>query len=93
MTGVVTFKNPYGYLPGYDLGSLPFFWALSIAFTFVILVYLVLLIRFRRNLQPLQIAIVVVLFVSLIEAYVRAADYTYTNNTGNLCMHTRWLSD
>ena len=82
ISGTISFKNPYGYLPGSFYGYLPFEGARMAAFILFGTVYLVSFFKHLDELLPLHGAILFVLGVAILEATMWFAAYAELNRTG-----------
>lgn len=80
--GTITFKNPYGYLPGMFYGYLPFEGARMVALVLFGIAYLFSIYKHWDELLPLHGAILFVLGVAILEATMWFAAYAQLNNTG-----------
>ncbi|KAJ1459928.1 lung seven transmembrane receptor-domain-containing protein [Pelagophyceae sp. CCMP2097] len=86
LNGGITFRNPYGYLPGMYFGFLPFEGARAFLFLIFQVGYIVLLILHRDRLLPLHGAILAVSLLASAEAVTWFAAYLSLNVTGEpLC--------
>eukprot|EP01128_Nolandella_sp_AFSM9_P005638 TRINITY_DN2762_c0_g1_i2.p1 TRINITY_DN2762_c0_g1~~TRINITY_DN2762_c0_g1_i2.p1 ORF type:complete len:584 (-),score=98.60 TRINITY_DN2762_c0_g1_i2:82-1629(-) len=81
-TGLITSKNPYGYLDGEFVGNLFAFWIMGILYFLVLSVYLFFAFRYRKDLTRFQIAFGVVIFISFLEQLVWAWSNTRFNDVG-----------
>uniref|UniRef100_A0A6B2L5C0 GOST seven transmembrane domain-containing protein n=1 Tax=Arcella intermedia TaxID=1963864 RepID=A0A6B2L5C0_9EUKA len=82
LNGKIEWKNPYGYLPGQILGFLPLYWLMSFFYFFMAVAWVVLTVKYRKDIMDLQHGIAIVIFISLIENLTWAGDYTSYNIKG-----------
>lgn len=67
VSGMTTWMNPYGYLPGSAYGFLPFYYWMTVAFVAVAAAWFALNVRFFSEVVMVQNCISAVLFLSLVE--------------------------
>jgi len=82
LDSVVTFKNPYGYLPAELYGFLPFEFMRALAFIIFGIWFSFLFCRFRDSVIPLHYAILTVFLFAAAEASTWFGAYTKINRTG-----------
>ena len=82
VTGSISFRNPYGYLPSSLFGLLPFQILLVLGYSGIIVCYLLAMIRYRDALIGLHYGVLLVLLVALGESAVWLATYVYINQQG-----------
>lgn len=80
--GEVTFRNPYGFLPGELFGFLPFEGARMVAYVLFGVVYVYFYCRYFSSTLPLHMGILAVYLVALAEATTWYASYQQINLTG-----------
>ncbi|KAL6062126.1 Transmembrane protein 87A [Balamuthia mandrillaris] len=86
MSGDIVWKNPYGYLPGDDLGFLPFYVLLTALYGVLLLLWLLPTIRYRQKLLPLQHTLTGVLVLGQLESFFLLLNYIYYNSNGTLSL-------
>jgi hypothetical protein len=82
LEGTMSFRNPYGYLPGVMYGFLPFQTMLTASYIVLDLVFIALLMYHRDVAIPLQYGILVVLILGTIESSAWQYAYNEMNLTG-----------
>lgn len=82
LTGEISFKNPYGYLPGRFYGYLPFEGARFFAFLVFFVLYLGMVLKHRKHLLRLHYAILGVLVVATAEALSWFLAFSHMNSVG-----------
>jgi len=80
--GKVTFMNPYGYLPAQLYPFLPFYGVLALVYIVMGLIWLIVCLRFRAVILPLQIWIGVVIGLAIVESATLYFDDLGYNNSG-----------
>jgi hypothetical protein len=80
--GEITFRNPYGFLPGELFGFLPFEGARMVAYVLFGIVYLYFYCRYFSSTLPLHMGVLAVYLVALAEATTWYASYQQINLTG-----------
>lgn len=80
--GVVTFRNPYGFIPAELYGFLPFEGARMVAYFLFTCFYLVFYFRHRATALPLHHATLAVVLIALAEATAWYAAYQTINLSG-----------
>ncbi len=83
MDGLVTFRNPYGFLPAELFGFLPFEAGRCIAFLLVGFIFVVLFLLHRESAIPLHYAILAVFGVAVCESALWFLAYEHINRTGS----------
>mmetsp|Transcript_19321 Transcript_19321/g.27777 ORF Transcript_19321/g.27777 Transcript_19321/m.27777 type:complete len:508 (-) Transcript_19321:109-1632(-) len=83
LTGTVSFKNPYGYIPAELYGLLPFEGARAVAFILFTGYFLYYYLRYQESVLVLHKAIFGVLLVAAAEACMWFAAYLTINLTGH----------
>jgi len=82
LAGEISFKNPYGYLPGRFYGYLPFEGARFFAFLAFFMLYLGMVVKHRKHLLRLHYAILGVLVVATAEALSWFLAFSHMNSQG-----------
>lgn len=77
--GKVTWKNPFGYLPGNTFSKLPFTFTASILYTVLFIFFVVNMILYRTMILRLQYCIFVVIFLTMV-SYLTWSFYRLHNN-------------
>ena len=86
LSGTISFRNPYGYLPAIFFGFLPFEGVRAGLMTLFNLGFICLLVRHRDKLLGLHFAILAVSLIAATEASTWFGAYLYLNATGTpLC--------
>lgn len=80
--GMISFKNPYGYLPGELFGFLPFEAARMVAYFLFACFYLMQYMRYRESALSLHKGILFVFLVGMVESAVWYAAYESINLSG-----------
>lgn len=80
--GMLSFKNPYGYLPGELFGFLPFEAARMVAYFLFACFYLIQYCRYRESALSLHLGILFVFLVGLVESTMWYAAYESINLSG-----------
>ena len=83
MDGLVTFRNPYGFLPAELFGFLPFEGARFFAFILFGFVFSVLFMLHRDSAIPLHGVILFVFLIAIAESGAWFIAYEYINRTGS----------
>lgn len=78
----VSFKNPYGYLPGQMFGFLPMYGVLFVAYLLATIVYSVQFCRQRKHLLSLQYGVLALIVLGMFEMAVWFFTYNAKNETG-----------
>ena len=92
VSGELSFKNPYGYLPARYYGFLPFLGLLSCAYLVLLLVFGYLVFRHRSTMLKMQWGILGVVIMGLIETTTWFMTYVVMNDTGETSC-CPWRSD
>ncbi|CAM9116021.1 unnamed protein product, partial [Laminaria digitata] len=82
INGDLTFKNPYGYLPGMDFGCLPFELFRFLASIALGALFSSAMWRHRATLLPVHKMIFGVVVLGTVESLSWLAAYSYMNSTG-----------
>eukprot|EP00511_Aplanochytrium_stocchinoi_P008616 CAMPEP_0204855310 /NCGR_PEP_ID=MMETSP1347-20130617/16568_1 /ASSEMBLY_ACC=CAM_ASM_000690 /TAXON_ID=215587 /ORGANISM="Aplanochytrium stocchinoi, Strain GSBS06" /LENGTH=471 /DNA_ID=CAMNT_0052001367 /DNA_START=122 /DNA_END=1537 /DNA_ORIENTATION=- len=82
ITGSVSWRNPYGFLPGELYGFLPFYLHLSLVYLGCALVWGYLCAKYWKDLLVLQNCITLVIVLGMIEVNLRYFDFHSLNETG-----------
>lgn len=80
--GDLTFRNPYGYLPGMDFGCLPFELFRFLASIALGVLFSSAMLRHRATLLPVHKMIFGVVVLGTVESLSWLAAYSYMNSTG-----------
>lgn len=78
----LSFKNPYGWLPGIKYGYLPFFFALMLLYMIFFFGFAIWAWFQRKHLLPLQGAIVAIAVIGLAETTIFFDTYLKRNDNG-----------
>ena len=78
----VSFRNPYGFLPGQVFGLFPFDGALFVGYLLVLMAYVGLLLRHREHLLQLQLGVLALLALGTLEMAVWFFTYDSKNRSG-----------
>lgn len=82
--GAITAMNPYGHLPGGYFGMLPFY-GLMFALLFILFIpWVVLSLRWKKELLRVQHLMTVIYVVTIVEAVSYLARYARLNETGHV---------
>lgn len=89
----VSFRNPYGYLPGQVYGYLPFYSSLLVGYSLLALFFLFCLVKHRQYILSLQWLILGVILMGTLEMAVWTGTYSSKNESGiptpcNVCPTT-----
>ncbi|CAE8639205.1 unnamed protein product [Polarella glacialis] len=82
ISGSVIVKNAYGFLPGNEYHKMPFYGWLSMFYTGMACVWMVLSLRYWRELFHIQYCITIVIFLGLVEAFLWWRFFEDWNNSG-----------
>lgn len=82
VTGRVSVKNPYGYLPGTEYYKLPFYGWLSVLYTVLAFVWLGLSVKWWREALSLHACIAGVIFLGLMECFFFFVFFSDWNSDG-----------
>jgi len=82
ISGSVIVKNSYGFLPGNEYHKLPFYGWLLCTYVVLALIWLVLSLRWWKELFNIQNCIAAVIFFGLVEAFLWYVFFNDWNNTG-----------
>jgi len=88
VTGTVTVKNAYGYLPGNEFHKLPFYGWLLLVYMGLALIWMVLSIRWWKELFNVQNCIAIVIFFGLLESFLWYIFFNDWNQTG---VRPKWI--
>lgn len=80
--GSIDSLDPYGYLPADLFGNLPFYGALSCAYSLVGVVWLIICALHSKELMPLQMWITAVLALGMLETTLLFAHFLNWNDMG-----------
>jgi len=83
LTGSVSIKNPYGYLPGEEFAKMRFFRILRIVYAVLLVVWGLLCLRWYSVLCRFQIYIFVAIALGLAECYMCHESLWHWNSTGD----------
>lgn len=78
----ITFKNPYGFVPGSLFGFFPLYGALFVAYLIFAVVYGGLLLRWRKFVLMLQFGVISLVLLSVVETAVWFFMYDSKNRSG-----------
>lgn len=81
--GVISFRNPYGFLPGRFYGFLPFLGILSIIYLIVMLVFSYLCLVHRHTMLRMQWGIWIVVIMGFVETTTWFMTYVVLNDSGD----------
>ena len=84
ISGQVQFVNPYGYLPAYLYGHMPFWFWMLVSYGVAGAVWLLLSLRNWRELMHLQMCISGILFVGMVDACSWNVFYANWNESGQV---------
>ena len=90
VTGRVSVKNPYGYLPGTEYYKLPFYGWLSVLYTVLAFVWLGLSVKWWREALSLHACIAGVIFLGLMECFFFFVFFSDWNSDGVTCKSPFW---
>lgn len=82
VSGSIVVKNPYGFLPGNEYHRMPFYGWLCIFYTLLALLWLVLSLRWWKDLFNIQSCIGAVILFGLIEAFTWYVFFSDWNASG-----------
>jgi hypothetical protein len=80
--GQISFSNGFGYLAAKQLGYLPFYAAMTVAYFLLLTVYLVACMFFRHHLTALNYATLALCVVGMVECTLYFVLYLWKNTTG-----------
>ena len=83
INGQIESMDPYGYLPADLYQNLPFYGALSLMYTIIGVVWLILCMFYSHQLIPLQLWITLVLALGMIETTILFSHYLHWNDYGS----------
>merc|ERR1719191_1268276 len=82
VSGSVLVKNPYGFLPGIEYHKMPFYGWLCVSYMGLAGIWMLLSLRWWRELFNIQNCIAVVIFFGLLEAFLWFIYYNDWNTAG-----------
>lgn len=82
VSGSISFKNPYGYLPAGLFGVLPFQSGLCVGYVAVAAIFGAYMKRYQRTLIAMQYGVLVVLLFAIVETALWLGAYFFLNATG-----------
>lgn len=84
LSGSISVKNPYGYLPGNQYHKMPFYGCLGILYLVLGIIWLILSIWWWKQLFSIHVCIADVILLSLAESVLWYAFFADWNSTGIL---------
>jgi hypothetical protein len=84
INGDVIFMNPYGHLAGSMIGSLPLFFILVFGYLVFGIAWLILSLKYRKDIMMLQKIISLVIIFGFLENLINGIDYAVYNKTGRI---------
>lgn len=82
VSGDVVVKNAYGFLPGNEYHKMPFYYWLLLAYVALAMVWMMLSLRWWKELFMIQNCVAAVIFFGLIEAFLWYIFFNDWNSTG-----------
>lgn len=82
LNGKTTVMNPYGHVPARMYGIIPFTKMIIVAYTILMIFWIVRCCWYRNELMSVHIMITVVLAIFLFDVILRLASLTYYNSEG-----------
>eukprot|EP01128_Nolandella_sp_AFSM9_P009518 TRINITY_DN611_c0_g1_i2.p1 TRINITY_DN611_c0_g1~~TRINITY_DN611_c0_g1_i2.p1 ORF type:complete len:529 (-),score=145.60 TRINITY_DN611_c0_g1_i2:113-1507(-) len=84
ITGVIEWKNPYGYLPGDIYGLYFSYWVFFVCYLVLGIWYAVALYRNREEMMGLQKYVMAYIWVAFVETLIWGCDYDVYNKEGHI---------
>lgn len=83
LSGGLVVRNPHGFLPGHEYHKLPFYGWLAVVYAFLACPWLILSLRWRRELFNIQNCIAGVIFLGIVDSLLWYALFVDWNVSGS----------
>jgi hypothetical protein len=83
VSGSIVAKNPHGFLPGDEVGKLPFYQKLSLVYLGVGMVWMCSMLRWWKEIFRIHICITIVVWLGMVESFLWQALLNHWNRDGS----------